>query len=127
MTRTLFPVPAGFLRFGFVNNTDAGTGEFSVGFYLLESPWHGHEAIKPRLATRMQLWEGFTSGMTCTVSYDTTNRPEDPNNATEIASLKGYNVTVAALIRDNCGGAEVFGEVHQVNCGPYLVTSLIIN
>jgi len=122
VTRTPFPITGGELRFEFVNNSAGPPDEkFSIDMYFTDdnADYSSNGFFRWGGLKRMQYWENFETGWSCSVPMDMTDRLRQPGNATAVTMLDGLNVTFALLIGDLRNGSDgwggnLFEEVDQV-------------
>ncbi|KAH8807271.1 hypothetical protein F5884DRAFT_339721 [Xylogone sp. PMI_703] len=130
VTRSLFPASGGSLVFSFTNNTaspspDPTDEKFSIDMYFTDD----HVDYSPdyffrwgNLVRRMEFWQGFETGWTCSVPFDMTSLLRQPDNETAVGLLDGMNMTIALLVSVGRGpyrgdpnwGGTVWEEVDQV-------------
>lgn len=128
VTRSLFPITGGNLRFAFVNESRGDgssddTGKFRIDMYFLAEPERTNPDFDDIVwMKRMEFWYGFTTGDECVVPMDMTTRLKDPGNQTAVDSLEGLNVTLTWQIR-NIRNYKVFEQVDQV-CLPFPLTQV---
>lgn len=135
VTRTLFPITGGSLKFGFVNNSadwpdENGPDKFWIDMYISDgnaptAPYSSNSFFRYGGLKRMQFWQNFQTGMTCSVPLEQVlkSRLRQPENATAISMLEGLNLTFGLVIMDSRGprfgeenwSGKVFEEVHQVS------------
>jgi hypothetical protein len=106
VTRTLFPISGGSLIFGFVNDTaspnlDPTDEKFWIDMYLTDN----NADYSPNsffmwgnIWKRMEFWQGFETGWSCTVGFDMMGQLRQPGNESAVQLLEGMNVTIALLV-----------------------------
>ncbi|PVH79357.1 hypothetical protein DL98DRAFT_516129 [Cadophora sp. DSE1049] len=140
VTRTPFPISGGSLVFGFVNDTaslnpDPTDEKFWLDLYLTtddqtEGIYSDDYFFKfGNQFRRMQFWQGFQTGWTCSVGFNMTSQLKQPMNETAVGLLEGMNITIALLIKLGRGpyrgdpnwAGNTWDEVHQ--CAYVTLTS----
>ncbi|KAH7317592.1 hypothetical protein BKA65DRAFT_514789 [Rhexocercosporidium sp. MPI-PUGE-AT-0058] len=137
VTRSLFPISGGSLVFGFVNDTispnpDPTDEKFWLDLYLTDDKADYSDDYFFKFGNqfrRMEFWQGFRTGWSCSVGFNMTSQLRQPTNETAMGLLEGMNITIALLIKLGRGpyrgdpnwAGNTWDEVHQ--CAYVTLTS----
>jgi hypothetical protein len=105
VTRAPFPISGGSLVFGFVNDTaspspDPTDEKFWIDMYFTDdnADYSSNSFFKWGLIRRMEYWQGFETGWSCTMGFNMTSRLRQPGNESALRLLEGMDVTIALLV-----------------------------